>query len=65
MVNDGDGQSGRRSAKYWRDKAEEARVLAAQMSERGGKATMEKIALLYDEMAAGAELRDGPIRKPR
>jgi hypothetical protein len=48
---------------YWREKAEAARALAAEMSERGGKPTMEQIAKLYDEMAASAERREGAPRK--
>ena len=57
-------KQGLRTAAYWREKAEEARTLANQMSERGGKRTLEQIAALYDRMAEQAERREGPIRKP-
>lgn len=50
------------TAAHWRERAEEARTLASEMSDRGGKGTLEKIALLYDMMAERAENREEPIK---
>lgn len=51
-----------RVAKYWREKAEEARALASEMSDRGSKGTLEKIGILYDQMADRAERRDASTK---
>ena len=48
----------RRTSEYWRLKAENARVLAQDMSDRGGRGTIERIAELYEDMAAAAERRE-------
>ena len=42
-------------AEHWRSRAEEARTIAEQMSDRGSIATMLKVAEQYDGLAQDAE----------
>jgi len=51
-------ESGLRSAKYWRDKAEEARAMASQLHHPAARAVMADIALKYERMAERAAKRD-------
>ena len=44
-------------AEHWRDRAEEARTLAAGISDHKAKATMLDIAKGYDTMAEHAQAR--------
>ncbi|SEP24112.1 hypothetical protein SAMN02990966_04629 [Rhodospirillales bacterium URHD0017] len=43
---------------YWRERAEEARVLAEEMKDRDTRAMMTMIAETYERMATLAELRE-------
>ena len=53
-----------RSAKHWRDKAEEARTMATQMRNASARAVMEDIAEKYERMAERAARREaGPAIK--
>lgn len=47
-----------RSSGDWRDRAEEARVLAAQLTDAVAKVTMLQIAEGYERMAQRAEAAD-------
>jgi hypothetical protein len=44
-------------AKHWRERAEEARRVAAQFADPASRKTMLKIANDYDRLAERAELR--------
>jgi hypothetical protein len=44
---------------YWRHRAEEARAIAAQMTDAHNKATMLAIAQDYEKLAQRAEQRAG------
>ncbi len=44
-------------AEHWRDRAEEARTLAGQMTDSKARATMLEIAAGYDTMAEHARAR--------
>jgi hypothetical protein len=46
--------------KIWRDRAEEARVQAEQMSEEASRGLMLGVAESYEKMAERAEARIGP-----
>jgi len=48
----------RRNARYWRDRAEEARSRAAKFTDPDAKATMEDIAHAYEALAVRAEERE-------
>ena len=52
------GDSGLHGAKYWRDKAEEARAMAGEMRDPVAKALMTDIARKYDLMAERAAMRE-------
>jgi len=52
-------EDGLRSAAYWEQRAEEARTLAGQMTDRDARTTMQKIATMYDAMAKIAANREG------
>jgi hypothetical protein len=52
-----------RSSEHWLEKAEKARAIAREMSEKGGKATMERIAALFERIADSTARREGIIRK--
>jgi hypothetical protein len=51
-------------AQYWRDRAEEARTIAATMVTAEGRQTMLEIAKLHDRMAASAERIRASDREP-
>jgi hypothetical protein len=44
-----------RGSKHWKSRAEEARAVAAQMSDDLSRQTMENIAASYDKLAGWAE----------
>lgn len=48
----------RRNSKYWRDRAEEARVRAHKFTDPDARATMEDIVSRYEAMAKCAEERE-------
>ena len=50
-------------SKYWRDKAEEARTIGAEVRNARIQADMEGIAAVYDRLADQAEREEGG-RKP-
>jgi hypothetical protein len=54
--------NGLKTAAYWRERAEEARVLAEGMNDPTARATMEDIAHKYDVMAELAERREPQAR---
>lgn len=43
---------------YWRFRAEEARVIADEMSDPGARDTMHRLAASWDTMAKQAELQE-------
>jgi len=47
-------------AKYWRDRAEEARARASEMRDPEARGTMKRIAELYDSLATRLEKREAP-----
>jgi len=49
---------GQYTAAHWRQRAEEARARAEDMHDATAKATMSKVAEMYDRMAARAERRE-------
>ena len=52
-------------AQYWRDRAEEARAIAATMVTAEGRQTMLEVAKLHDRMAALAErTRESDLAPP-
>ena len=59
-----DSEEGLRSARYWRERAEEARAMAEQMLDRVARETMLEIARRYDIMAKLAAEREARRRKP-
>jgi len=54
---------GRPTAEHWRNRAEEMRVLAAEMSDHDGKDALEGVALMYDRMALNIERREAIIAR--
>lgn len=52
------GKDGLRTSDYWKEKADQARALADDVSDRSAKAAMENIALMYESMAQRAETRE-------
>jgi hypothetical protein len=48
---------GMNDPQHWRDRAEEARAIAAQMSDPEAVASMMRVADEYEEMAKRAEAR--------
>ena len=56
--------TGLRTAKYWHDRADEARAKADEMLDRLARDTMLDIAKKYDLMARLAAEREGRDRKP-
>lgn len=55
--NQGMGTRLLNDAQHWRDRAEESRTLASEMTDAQTKATMLKIAEGYETMAAHADAR--------
>jgi hypothetical protein len=49
---------GLRTAAYWRERAEEARTMADDMTDKVAKATMRDIAGKYDTMAERTQRRE-------
>jgi hypothetical protein len=49
---------GLRTSQYWRDRAQEARVRAGEMTDLEARATMERVATMYDSMAERVALRE-------
>jgi len=49
---------------HWRDRAEEARAVASQMTDPRAKATMLDIAKGYDTMAEHAQARAVKAKEP-
>lgn len=47
---------------HWRDRAEEARRIAAQLSDPVSEKTMNEIAASYDRLAALAEAKNTKIK---
>ena len=45
---------------YWLERAAEVRTAAKQMTDQSGRETMEKIAVLYQELAAQVAARLRP-----
>ena len=39
------------TSKYWRDRGEEARTRASEMKDADAKATMERVAAMYERLA--------------
>ena len=60
-----DANQGMRSARYWRDRAEEARLRAEGMRDDYAKTTLLGIAHMYDLMAKRAAEREGNPDKSR
>jgi len=60
-----DGNQGMRSARYWQDRAEEARSRAEGMRDDYAKKTLLGIAHMYDLMARRAAEREGNPDKSR
>jgi hypothetical protein len=46
------------TSKYWRGRAEEARSLGDEIRDPSAKATMQRIAEMYDRMADNAAKRE-------
>lgn len=51
-------------AQHWRDRAAEARTVAAAMPDDIGKQTMLGIAASYDRLAARAERKEATLNPP-
>jgi hypothetical protein len=56
--------NGLRSAAYWRQRAETARLCAADMTNDEVRATLLDIAIIYDSMADRAARREGRAKSP-
>jgi hypothetical protein len=48
------------NARYWRDRAEEARLMAEDMRDPSAKAALQSIAKSYDQLETLAANRDRP-----
>ena len=58
----GDAEYIRRTAAYWRARADEARVIAQQMRNVDGERMLD-VARVYDDLAKQEEKREGHIRR--
>lgn len=52
-------------SRYWRDCADDARVKASGIRDRGAKETLLGIARIYDQMAEFAQARERRKRKAK
>jgi hypothetical protein len=60
-MNERKPDGGLRTAAYWHERAEKARALSEQMKDRDARATMEKIATMYEAMAKTAAARETKV----
>jgi Fe-S cluster assembly scaffold protein SufB len=56
-------KDGLRTADFWRDKAEQVRNLANELTEPTAKRTMEGVAAMYESMAKRAAQREKTGRR--
>jgi hypothetical protein len=47
------------TALYWRNRADEARALSDQLSNKDARASMERVAQMYEDLAARTAEREG------
>lgn len=51
------------TAKYWQDRAEEARAIALEVRDASVKETMERVARMYDRLAKNEAKREAEHSK--